>query len=68
MFTHTEADAAAFGNWGCDPALYPEALALVTSGQVKIRGLVRRESLADAARVIEAAHRHAYTERVVLVP
>ena len=24
-------DATAWGNWGCDPALYPEALALVAS-------------------------------------
>ena len=61
-------DATAWGNWGCDPELYPQALAFVTSGQVQIRGLVRREKLADAPQVVEAAHRHAFTERVVLVP
>jgi len=61
-------DATVWGNWGCDPALYPEALALVKSGQVQIRGLVRREPLAEAPRIFEAAHRGEFAERVVLTP
>ena len=61
-------DATAYGNWGCSPALYPEALELVKSGVVRVRGLVRRESLEDAPRVLEAVHRGEVAERVVLVP
>lgn len=61
-------DATAYGNWGCDPSLYPEALGLIASGKLKLKGLVRRESLADAPKVIEAVHRGEYEERVVLVP
>lgn len=61
-------DASAFGNWGCDPALYPEALALVAAGAVKIKGLVRQEKLAEAPRILEAVHHRAFKERVVLVP
>ena len=61
-------DATAYGNWGCDPGLYPYALAKVASGQVKLRGLVRRESLADAPAVLEAVHHGKFSERVVLVP
>ncbi|MBS1152377.1 MAG: 6-hydroxycyclohex-ene-carbonyl-CoA dehydrogenase [Myxococcaceae bacterium] len=61
-------DATAWGNWGCDPALYPEALDFVKSGQVQVRGLVRKESLARTPEVLEAVHQHAFAERVVLVP
>ncbi len=61
-------DAQAFGNWGCDPALYPEALALVAAGKVKIRGQVRKEKLSEAPKILEAVHQHAFQERVVLVP
>ncbi len=61
-------DATAYGNWGCDPALYPECLAMVLDGKVKIRGLVRKESLAETPKILEAVHHHAFAERVVLVP
>jgi 6-hydroxycyclohex-1-ene-1-carbonyl-CoA dehydrogenase len=61
-------DATAFGNWGCDPKLYPEALGYVASGRVQIRGQVKKERLDDAPRVLEAAHRGELKERAVLVP
>jgi len=61
-------DATAYGNWGCDPALYPEALALVASGDVLVRPLVKKEALADAPAVLAAVHAGQFTERVVLVP
>jgi 6-hydroxycyclohex-1-ene-1-carbonyl-CoA dehydrogenase len=61
-------DATAYGNWGCDPELYPVALAYAGSGQVKIRGQVKRESLDDAPRVLEAVHHGELKERAVLVP
>ncbi|MHB8877734.1 MAG: 6-hydroxycyclohex-1-ene-1-carbonyl-CoA dehydrogenase [Myxococcaceae bacterium] len=61
-------DATAYGNWGCDPALYPYALELVTSGAVRVRGLIRKERMADAPQVIDAVHHGKIAERVVLVP
>ena len=61
-------DATAYGNWGADPDLYPEALGLVTSGKVRIHGLVRRFPLDEAAAVLEAAHAGEIAERPVLVP
>jgi 6-hydroxycyclohex-1-ene-1-carbonyl-CoA dehydrogenase len=61
-------DASAYGNWGCDPALYPEALATVTSGAVRVRGRVRKEPLSETPRVLEAVHHGQFVERVVLVP
>lgn len=61
-------DATAYGNWGCDPALYPEALELISSGAVRLRGLTRQEPLSQAKEVLEAAHHGKYPERVVLVP
>jgi 6-hydroxycyclohex-1-ene-1-carbonyl-CoA dehydrogenase len=61
-------DATAYGNWGCDPSLYPAALEAVASGSIRVRELVRKERLEDAPAVIEAVHRRAYVERVVLVP
>ncbi len=61
-------DATAYGNWGCDPKLYPEALAFVTSGQVQIRGQVKKLPLDDAPRVLEAVHHGELQQRAVLVP
>ena len=61
-------DATAYGNWGCDPSLYPDALSLTASGEIRVRGLVRREALADAPAILEAVHQGKFTERVVLVP
>ena len=61
-------DATAYGNWGADPALYPEALALVASGAVQARPLLRKEPMSEAPRVLEAIHHGAIRERVVLVP
>jgi len=61
-------DATAYGNWGADPALYPDCLEAVASGAVKIRGQVRKESLADAPKILERVHHGEFAERVVLVP
>lgn len=61
-------DATAYGNWGCDPALYPAALELAASGKIELSQLVRREPLSEAPRVLEEAHHGRFTERVVLVP
>ncbi len=60
--------ARALGNWGCAPALYPEALDLVLAGRVKVAPFVEKHPLADIGRVFEAAHAGELERRAVLVP
>lgn len=61
-------DAEAYGNWGADPALYPEALRMVLDGEIDLASAVGRHALRDAPDVLVAAHRHALDHRAVLVP
>ena len=61
-------DAEAYGNWGADPALYPEALRLVLDGRVDVAAAVVRYPLRQAPEVLAAAHRHELDHRPVLVP
>ncbi len=61
-------DATAFGNWGCDPALYPEVLEWVADGRIKLSPYVERRPLAEINTVFEAAHRGELQKRVVLAP
>jgi 6-hydroxycyclohex-1-ene-1-carbonyl-CoA dehydrogenase len=61
-------DAVARGNWGCDPAYYPGALELVTSGKVAIAPFVEAHPLSALPEVFEAAHHHKTRLRPVLVP
>jgi 6-hydroxycyclohex-1-ene-1-carbonyl-CoA dehydrogenase len=61
-------DAEAYGNWGADPALYPEALRLVLEGQLDLAGAVEQHALADAPAVLAAAHHGQLTRRPILVP
>jgi 6-hydroxycyclohex-1-ene-1-carbonyl-CoA dehydrogenase len=61
-------DAEAYGNWGCDPRLYPEVLAIVECGSVDLAAAVKRYPLSEAPAVLAAAHRHELDRRAVLVP
>ena len=61
-------DARAIGNWGCPPQRYPEALALVLEGKVKVRPFVERHPLAEINRIFEAVHHREISRRVVLTP
>ncbi|MBI2213407.1 MAG: 6-hydroxycyclohex-1-ene-1-carbonyl-CoA dehydrogenase [Acidobacteria bacterium] len=61
-------DAVARGNWGCDPANYPGALELVTSGRVAIAPFVEKRPLSELPDVFEAAHHHKTRLRPVMVP
>jgi 6-hydroxycyclohex-1-ene-1-carbonyl-CoA dehydrogenase len=62
-------DATAFGNWGCSPRLYPDAIALVTSGAVKVRPFIDVHPIADGPGLFEAAVQgHSAGQRPVLVP
>ncbi|MDQ7007356.1 MAG: 6-hydroxycyclohex-1-ene-1-carbonyl-CoA dehydrogenase [Acidobacteriota bacterium] len=61
-------DATAFGNWGCDPELYPEVLDWVGEGKIQLDPFVERRSLDEINEVFRAAHAGELTRRVVLVP
>lgn len=61
-------DATAFGNWGCDPALYPEVLEWVAAGKIKVGPYVEKRPLSEINEVFHAAHEGKLTRRVVLVP
>jgi 6-hydroxycyclohex-1-ene-1-carbonyl-CoA dehydrogenase len=61
-------DAKAAGNWGCLPELYAPALKLVLEGRVAVAPFVQCHPLSEIQSVFEAAHRHEYTRRPILLP
>jgi len=61
-------DATAQGNWGCDPALYPEVLEWIAAGRLKVSPFVEKHPLADINAVLDAAHAGTLRRRAVLVP
>lgn len=61
-------DATAQGNWGCDPALYPEVLDLVARGQVRIRPFVEPRPLDEVNDVLAQMTSHSLTRRAILIP
>jgi len=61
-------DAKAFGNWGCDPALYPEVLDWVAQGKIRVGKYAEKRPLDEINEVFAAAHRGELQKRVVLVP
>jgi len=61
-------DATLRGNWGCDPALYPEILEWIGAGRLEVARLVARHPLDSANEVIARAHAGGLTERAVFVP
>jgi len=61
-------DAEAYGNWGADPALYPEALAMVLDGKIDVKSAVGAYPLREAPDVLARLHRHEIDHRPVLVP
>ena len=61
-------DARCLGNWGCPPELYPEALALVLDGKVRVAPFVDRRPLDSINTVFAGVHDGRIKRRVVLVP
>ena len=59
-------DATARGNWGCAPANYPKALALVLEGKVKLDAFVELHTLDELPDLFEAARRHELRRRVIV--
>lgn len=61
-------DATARGNWGCDPALYPEVLRLVLEGDVAVSPRVELMPLSKIDEAFRLVHEKRIGRRVVLVP
>ena len=61
-------DATARGNWGCAPANYPKALALVLEGKVKLAPFVDLRPFNELPELMGAAHRHELQRRVIVTP
>ncbi len=61
-------DARCIGNWGCPPELYPDALALVLDGKVRIAPFIERRPLDTINAVFADVHDGRIKRRVVLVP
>ena len=60
--------ARALGNWGCPPELYPAALELVMTGQVKVTPFVEKHPLEEINRIFAAVHHGDLKRRAILVP
>ncbi len=61
-------DARAIGNWGCAPALYPEALDLVLSNKVQLLPFTQHRPLDDINAVFAETHSGQSNRRVILTP
>jgi len=61
-------DATAQGTWGCLPELYPEALRLVTEGQIELKSFVRTFPMSRGPEVLRQVADHGIQERAILVP
>jgi 6-hydroxycyclohex-1-ene-1-carbonyl-CoA dehydrogenase len=61
-------DAQAIGNWGCDPALYPDIVELARNGQIQLVPHTDLQPLHQVARVLDEAHHGCGGRRVVLIP
>jgi len=61
-------DATAHGNWGSDPAIYPEAVQLCLDGRVQVAPFVKELPLKDGIGLLERLHHEGSLERPILVP
>jgi 6-hydroxycyclohex-1-ene-1-carbonyl-CoA dehydrogenase len=61
-------DATVQGTWGCLPALYPAALALVTSGRITLKPFIERHPMSRGVDVLQRVADHAVRRRAILEP
>ncbi len=61
-------DARALGNWGCDPAYYPEVVQMALDGRIDVAGRVELRPLSEIGTAFADVHAHRATRRIVLVP
>jgi 6-hydroxycyclohex-1-ene-1-carbonyl-CoA dehydrogenase len=61
-------DATVAGNWGSDPAVYPEVLEWIAEGRIQVSPFVEQHPLSDINRILAAAHDGTLAKRAVMVP
>lgn len=61
-------DATAFGSWGCPPDRYPEALRLVTSGQIDLLPFITQMPMDRIQEAFELTDAASEAGRIVLTP
>lgn len=61
-------DAVARGNWGADPLVYPELLAWIGAGRIRVKPFVERHPLHRINEVFDDAHHRRLLKRAVLIP
>jgi len=61
-------DATLLGTWGCKPELYPDVLALVADGRLKIENFIEVFPMSSINEVFKNTLEHKYNKRSVLVP
>jgi 6-hydroxycyclohex-1-ene-1-carbonyl-CoA dehydrogenase len=61
-------DAKAIGNWGCEPALYPDIVAMALDGRLAVAPFTEIKPLADLPAAFQAAHHHSSGRRSVFAP
>jgi len=61
-------DATLQGTWGCKPELYPDVLALVADGKLKIENFIEEFPMSTINEVFQNTLAHKYSKRSVLVP
>ncbi len=61
-------DARAIGNWGCDPAMYPDIVQAVLDGRIDLLSNTELRPLDSAAEALADVHGHRVGKRIVLAP
>jgi 6-hydroxycyclohex-1-ene-1-carbonyl-CoA dehydrogenase len=61
-------DATLHGTWGCPPEAYPEVLALVEKGQVRLDPLVDRAPMSQLNDLLRAMAENRLARRMILDP
>ncbi|MGZ7078404.1 MAG: 6-hydroxycyclohex-1-ene-1-carbonyl-CoA dehydrogenase [Thermoanaerobaculia bacterium] len=61
-------DATARGNWGCAPARYPAALAMVLERKVQLQPFIDIHPFDELPELFAAASRHELRRRVIVTP
>ncbi len=61
-------DARALGNWGCDPALYPDIVRMVLDGRIDLVDQVELRPLDSINEAFDDVHNHRVSRRLILTP
>jgi 6-hydroxycyclohex-1-ene-1-carbonyl-CoA dehydrogenase len=61
-------DATVQGTWGCKPELYPEALKLVTDGEITLKPFIQSFPMSQGPGILQQVADHEIAKRAILEP